>query len=123
MDSILITALDSGISELDFWEMTIGEVARAVESRNRLYKAQMQEKASLDYIQAQLIIKGVGMCLGSKERFPSIYEAYPSLFDDVQKEQEEKVAEQKAQVSAMRFKQFAQAFNKRFENKEVQDKQ
>ena len=118
---MLITALDSGITEADFWEMTLGEIARSVESRNRLYKAQMQEKASLDYIQAQLIIKGVGIVLGSKERFPNINEVYPSLFDDLQKEQEEKMAAQKAELSALRFKQFAQSYNKRF-NKEVQNK-
>ena len=121
VDKLLLTALDSGIVELDFWEMTIGEVVRSIESFNRRSRAQTQEKASLDYIQAQLIIKGVGMVLGSKERFPSINEAYPTLFDELEKEQQEKLEAQRAELSAMRFKQFAQSYNNRLKNKEVQE--
>ena len=78
-----------------------------------------QEKASYDYILANLIVKGVGITLGSKASFPSLQESYPGVFDDVIKEQEEKIQEQKTNLSALRFRQFAQSYNNRFKNKEV----
>jgi hypothetical protein len=43
---------------------------------------------------------------------PEIHEVYPTLFDV--KEIETKRAEQKAQLSALRFKQFAASHNKKF---------
>ena len=122
IDKLLINALDCGITEKDFWEMTIGEVVRQIQSYNKLCKIKAQEKASYDYIQASVIIKGISIILGSKEHFPTIQEVYPTLFDDVQKEQEEKIQKQKDNVSALRFKQFAQSYNNRMKNKGVQTK-
>ena len=119
IDKLLNNALDCGIAELSFWDMTPGEVIRAIESHNRIVKIQAQEKASYDYIQANLIVKGISICLGDKSSYPTLQEAYPGLFDEVIKEQEEKVQQRKMELSALRFKQFAQTYNKRFENKEV----
>ena len=102
--------------------MTPGEVYRAIESKNRLVKIEAQERASYDYIQAQLIIKGISIVLGDKTTFPNIYEAYPTVFDNLIQEQEEKLQQKKNELSALRFKQFAQSYNKRFENKEVPKK-
>ena len=99
--------------------MTPGEVNRSIESRNRIKRMETQEKASYDYILANLIVKGVGITLGSKASFPSLQESYPGVFDDVIKEQEEKIQEQKTNLSALRFRQFAQSYNNRFKNKEV----
>ena len=101
--------------------MTIGEVSRAIESKNRITKLEAQEKASYDYIQAQLIIKGISICLGDKSSFPNIREAYPGLFDEMPEPQQNKIQEKKDELSALRFKQFAQSYNKRF-NKEVPKK-
>ena len=94
--------------------MTPGEVVRFIESRNRIRRIEAQERASYDYILANLIVKGIGITLGSKESMPSIQTVYPNLFDDVVKEQEEKIQQQKAQLSALRFKQFAQSYNNKF---------
>lgn len=116
---MLISSLDSGITEFDFWEMTPAEIVRAIESKNRIKKLEAQEKASYDYIQANLIIKGISIVLGDKSSLPKIEEVYPSLFDDIAKEQEKKIQEQKANLSALRFRQFAQSYNTNFKNKEV----
>lgn len=99
--------------------MTVGEVCRAIESKNRLVKIQAQEKASYDYIQATLIIKGISICLGDKSSFPTLQETYPGVFEDKVKEQEEKIQQKKMELSALRFKQFAQSYNNNFKNKEV----
>jgi hypothetical protein len=115
----LTNSLDFGLSEFDFWEMTPGEVVRYAESRTRVRKLEAQEKATYDYILANLIVKGVGLTLGSKGSFPSIEEAYPTLFQEEVKEVEERNKEQRMSLSALRFKQFAQSYNKKFKDKEV----
>ena len=101
-----------GISEHDFWDLTIAELIRLIDSKKRMLKARAQEKASFDYILADLIGRSVSRIYNSSNRIPSIEEVYPSLFDS--KEIEEKKAEKKAELSALRFKQFADSFNKRF---------
>lgn len=98
--------------------MTPAEIGRAIDSKNRLIKIEAKQKASYDYIQATLIIKGVSICLGDKSAFPSMQEAYPSLFDDLINEQAEKIQKQKDTISTLRFRQFAQTYNNKF--KEVQ---
>ena len=98
--------------------MTPGEVVRFAESRTRVRKLEAQERASYDYILASLVVKGISITLGSKENFPSLEEAYPNLFDDLAKEKEQAIQKQKQILSTLRFKQFAQSYNSRF-NKEV----
>lgn len=121
IDRLLESALDFGITELDFWEMTPGEVNRSIQSKIRVRKIETQERASYDYILANLIIKGVNLSLGGKGTFPSIEEAYPGIFDDQVKARNEEIQEQKMILSALRFKQFAQSYNSNF-NKEVPKK-
>lgn len=99
--------------------MTPGEVVRSIESKNRIRTLEAKEKASYDYILATLIVKGVSITLGDKTPFPTISEAYPGVFDDVVKEQEDKIQQQKNELSALRFRKFAQSYNSNFKNKEV----
>lgn len=101
--------------ERDFWEMTLAEVNRYIISRNRVQKIQAQERASYDYIQANLIIKGISKILGDKSgNFPTIEEAYPQLFDNIIEERKAKIQEQKNNLSALRFKQFANFHNTKY---------
>lgn len=99
--------------------MTPGEIIRAIDSKNRIVKIEAREKASYDYIQATLIVKGISICLGDKSPFPTLEEAYPGVFNEVLPEQQEKIEKQKIELSALRFRQFAQSYNDRFKNKEV----
>lgn len=121
IEALLKTSLDAGIRELDFWEMTPGEVVRAIESNNRLAKIEAQERATFNYIMAELIVKGFSIVMSGKGTFPKVEEVYPAIFDDVIKEQEEKIQKQKDDVSTLRFMQFAQSYNKR--HKGVQNEQ
>lgn len=98
--------------------MTPGEIARAIDSYNRRVRVETQERASFDYIQANLIVKGVGIVLSGKGTMPTIQEAYPKVFDDLIQKQEEELQEKIDQLSIIRLKQFAQSYNSKFK-KEV----
>lgn len=92
--------------------MTLAELERAIESKRRIEKLRAQEKASFDYILADLIGRSVGRIYSSSTKIPEISEVYPSLFDA--KVFEDKKQEKKAELSALRFKQFANSYNKKF---------
>lgn len=92
--------------------MTLAELTRYVESRKRQLKAAAQEQASQNYILADLIGRSVARIYSSSTTMPSVQEAYPTLFDDANIEEE--IQKKKDEMSALRFKQFAQSFNKRF---------
>lgn len=105
----LEVALDYGISEFEFWNMTIAELVRAIESKKRIEKRQQQEKASFDYILADLIGRSISRIYSSAATMPDINTVYPSLFES------EEIIEQKkakqAELSAIRFRQFAHSYN------------
>lgn len=111
---MLDNALDYGIKEKDFWEMTFAEIHRAVNSAIRVRKVRTQEKATYDYLLAQLIAKGVSKALGDKGDYPAIEDVYPGVFDDLVEEKKAKIEEQKIKLSALRFRQFTQSFNSKF---------
>ena len=96
--------------------MTLAELERAIQSKRRVEKIRAQEKASFDYILADLIGRSIARTQSSANKMPEISEAYPSLFDS--QEIEEKKAEKKAELSVLRFKLFANAHNEKF-NKEA----
>ena len=108
----LESALDCGIKEVDFWNMTLAEIERAVKSKQRVMKREAQERASTDYILGDLIGRSIARIYNSSARYPDINTAYPTLFDS--KQLEEKKRAQKEELSVLRFKQFAQSYNKRF---------
>lgn len=90
--------------------MTIAELERAIESKKRVKRIQDQEKAAFDYALADMIGRGVARIYSSTAKMPELYEIYPNLFDS-EDIQEQKQAQQD-ELSALRFKQFAQNYNK-----------
>ena len=99
--------------------MTIAELERAINSRCRVEKSRLQEKASLDYILADLIGRSIARIQSSANHMPDIAETYPTLFDS--KEVQEKKEEKQAELSALRFKLFAKSYNDKFKSKEAQN--
>ena len=116
---MLENALDFGISEFDFWNMTIAEINRLTESKIRQQQREAKEKASYDYILASLIGRAFAICMSKDASFPEIYEAYPSIFQEEGKERiaqkEKEKQELLSELSALRFRQFTQSYNKRYE--------
>lgn len=92
--------------------MTFGEVFRAVESYNRTKQTQQQEQAYFDYALADLIGRSVARMHSSANKMPEIEKAYPTLFNS--EEIQEQKRQKKAELSALRFKQFVNSHNKRF---------
>lgn len=99
--------------------MTLAELGRALNSKKRMMKLNEQRQASYDYILADLIGRSVARVHSSANRYPPIYEVYPTLFDNeevIQKQQEKK-----AELSALRFKQFAQSYNAKYKEASKQE--
>lgn len=92
--------------------MTLAEVERFLTSRKRVQKIEQQEKAMFDYILADLMGRSISRIYNSANKMPDIATVYPALFDEEQI-QETKVKKQD-ELSALRFKHFAESFNKKF---------
>ena len=99
--------------------MTLAEIKRAVESKIRIEKRETQQKALLDYIHAVLVGRSVGRFLVKEPLpYPTVEEAYSSLFVDEAKQREEEKAKKQAELSALRFRQYAAFHNEKYK-KEV----
>lgn len=99
--------------------MTIAELNRKLESWQRVKKNTEKEKAAHNYILANLIGRSIASCFSDDISILSIEEVYPSLFQEEAQEAAQSKREQMAEISAMRFMQFAQSYNKRYEKQEV----
>lgn len=108
--------MDIGIREIEFWEMTIAELDRAIMSWERNQKRIAQERAVYDYISASLIGRSIASYFSNGVTMPEIEEIYPTLFNDERQKKKEQQEELKAQLSALRFRQFANSYNKRMNN-------
>lgn len=93
--------------------MTLGEVKRAIESKLRVDKIRAKERATFDYILAELIGVSVGRFMSGSSDYPSLEQVYPSLFTDETKAKESERQAKRDELSALRFKQFAQSYNER----------
>lgn len=115
----LENALDFGLTERDFWEMTLAEFDRFVSSRRRVQEREAKEKATYDYILGDLIGRSLARVYHSSNKYPEIYEAYPALFE--KENIEEQRQERTMELSAQRFMAFAESFNKKIAEKEGND--
>lgn len=107
----LNSALDIGIEENIFWDMSLAELERKFESYKRVKENQQKEKATFDYILADLIGISIGRLYNKNNKYPKIADAYPTLFTgDAETEQKKKDIE-----NINRFKAFANSFNKKWE--------
>ena len=113
----LENALDLGLSEHEFWDMTLAELERYIDSKKRVMKVEAQERATYDYILGDLIGRSIARVYSSSAKYPEIYDVYPTVFDKEKIEEAKK--ERTMELSALRFKQFAESFNKQFAEKEA----
>ena len=89
LNDLLLVALRSGISVLDFYDMTPLEVVQTIEAYNHKHKLGLQEQAYLAYQESQLFSCFIGaMFSKGGKKLPTLYEAYPTLFEDEIKQAE-----------------------------------
>ena len=99
---------------MDFWEMTIAELERAINSKLRVDKARAKERACYDYILASLVGANVIRSMSTGVEIPTVEEAYSFLFEEERKKAEEEKQARLEELSILRFKQFANSYNERF---------
>lgn len=100
----------AGLSEFDYWRMTVGEVSRWVDSYNFQYRQHLKDNIQTQYMASMVIVKGVNKVLTGKGDIPTINELYPELFP------EEAIIEERTKKSIANFLNFANSFNKRKQN-------
>lgn len=81
-------------------------------SYKRKHIDESKERALYDYLLADLIGKSVARIYNETNTFPDVAEQYPHLFDSVATQEQRQARED--ELSAIRFKQFADSFNKKF---------
>lgn len=104
--------MEYGITENEFWNMTLAELMRYVDAKKKIQEREAKERASYDYILADLIGRSVARIYSSSTTYPHISEVYPALFDS--QELEEQKQQKQMEASIARFKQFTQSHNKKF---------
>ena len=102
-----------GLTEFDFWNMTLAEFDRYVDSRHRIKEMELQEKAYFDWVLGDLVGRSMARIYSASAKYPDITEAYPAIYK--KDEVERKRQEERDKLSALRLQQFAEAFNKRKE--------
>lgn len=93
--------------------MTPAEIMRVIDSHKRVMEAKRKEKAYFDYTLANLIGYSVSRIHSANAKFPSLEEAYLSVFDS--EEYREQKQQKEEEMTIMRFKQFANSHNKKYQ--------
>ena len=105
---MLQPAINMGLSEADYWEMTKAEVERYLEGA--IWR--MKLKAQFDYSLADLFGASISRLFDKNQKMPSIQEVYPTLFEEEVVPEEEQIDE-KTTNSINNFLAFAMAHNAR----------
>lgn len=117
---LLQPAINMGLSEFDFWNMTKAEIERYLEGA--IWR--MRSKAQFDYCLADLIGISVARVMSNDVTYPPIEQIYPNLFDqDIKAEKERLEEELRIEDSTNRFMEFALKHNAKIregvENKNI----
>lgn len=113
---LLQPALNLGLSEFDYWNMTVAEVVRYCEGATWRTKTQAQ----LDYVLADLIGASVARLMTSNAKYPPIEQVYPTLFTEEARQAREE--EERLRNSTNRFMEWAMRHNAKKRNKGVETK-
>lgn len=113
-------SINLGLSEFDFWNMTVAEIERF--SEGAVWR--LKRQAQFDYSLADLIGISVSRTINSGTTFPTIMEVYPDLFEKERIEEEQKLREEEIRMtnSANRFMEFALKHNAKMRKEVEEDK-
>lgn len=107
--SRLQPSINLGLSEFEFWDMTVAEVDRF----NDGAVWRLKRQAQFDYSLADMIGVSVARIMSKDVEYPSIYDVYPELFDEeiVEKQKQQSEEEIRQQNSLNNFLAFATQHN------------
>lgn len=77
---VLQPAINLGLEEDKFWNMTLAEVGRWIDGASWRHKS----KAQYDYILADLIGRSIARVISDEATMPDIEDVYPNLFEKKQ---------------------------------------
>ena len=100
-------ALIAGVSETDFWDMTVGEAVRACDA----FMERRRDSAYFAYTNAMTVGLFVGSMFSPRQP-PKLHDIFPDLFE----EDEEREEEARTDASVANFMKFADYFNQRVQN-------
>lgn len=107
---LLQPAINLGLSEFDFWNMTKAEIERYMEGA--IWR--MKTKAQFDYCLADLIGVSVARVMSNEVEYPPIDKVYPTLFQNTAAEEKQRQEEEaRIEDSKNRFLEFALKHNAR----------
>lgn len=92
IERYLEECLQHGLTEEQFYSMTLGEIKRYGAAIEPMKRQHLQDQSLMDYIQAHLIALNVGKIISSKQEVPDREEIYSFLYtkEELQKLKEEK---------------------------------
>ena len=90
--------------------MTYGEIVATIEAYKANEKLRVREVAVFNHSLANLIGLSVARLMNDKAKYPTLREAYPLIFADLE---DEKPAHQDWKVAKERLLQYAEANNKK----------
>ena len=117
MMELLEQCMSIGMREEDFYNSTIKQITRYVESYNKQQENQLQEKAFFDYQLANLIGMSVARLLSKDAKYPTFEKAYPFINKEAKTEVDE---EWEMEVQHNRLREWAEQINKKFKADEVE---
>ena len=117
MNELLIQCMSIGMREEDFYNSTIKQITRYVESYNKQQENQLQEKAYFDYQLANLIGLSVARLLSKDAKFPTFEKAYPFINKDAKAEVDE---DWEMEVQHNKIREWAEQINKKFKADKVE---
>ena len=117
-ERLKINCLMIGMTHVQFWEATYGEIIDLLNAHNKNKKEELQQEASMNYQLANLIGVSVGRLMDKKAKMPSLEEAYPTLFEK-KEEKTKEPPQQDWRIFKARMMQYAGAHNNKQKKKEV----
>lgn len=96
--------------------MTYLEITTAIKAYNNKQKYEMQKKASMDYVLADLIGSSLSRLFSKDAKYPQIHDVYPHLFkEEKQKQEKQPQQQQHWQIMKERINAYASQKRKRGE--------
>lgn len=111
---LLAQCMSIGMKEDEFYELTLNQITRYVESHTKQQENKYRDQAFFDYQLASLIKIAIGSVIDRKVTFPSFEKAYPFVKGIREKEIDN---EWEMEVQRIKLREWAEQMNKKIEKK------